>query len=198
MKRKSDFFDIDPIFSTLDELLPVAENTINAAIAESNGHISRDQLQIAIIAGLSAFISTLGHGGAFDQGEKAAITIGKSLPHIIVAANKVNKEYANPKDRIFHILRTAAGLLSRAATSTLSGFLPEKRADIGKDIEIPILLVVGKLTSHLLLKLVFLGYIQLQVLQVVVFLIRLVIGGTELAQNENNFNKCNSQCQDKL
>lgn len=141
MKRKSDFFDIDPIFSTLDELLPVAENTINAAIAESNGHISRDQLQIAIIAGLSAFISTLGHGGAFDQGEKAAITIGKSLPHIIVAANKVNKEYANPKDRIFHILRTAAGLLSRAATSTLSGFLPEKRADIGKDIEIPILLV---------------------------------------------------------
>lgn len=141
MKRKSDFFDIDPIFSSLDELIPIAENTINAAIAESNGHISRDQLQIAIIAGLSAFISTLGHGGAFDQGEKAAITIGKSLPHIIVAANKVNKEYANPKDRIFHMLRTAAGLLSRAATSTLSGFLPEKRADIGKDIEIPILLV---------------------------------------------------------
>lgn len=118
----------------IEELTPVALDSIISYLDESI-NANPDQLQVALLAGITAFLSTLRNGGQHDQAYRAAIASSKSISHAVDSANIISDRYRSPRTKTINTIRTASGLIKRAALSTLTGFPEDKKEAIGRDIE---------------------------------------------------------------
>lgn len=118
----------------INELKPIALDSIISYLDESI-NANPDQLQVALLAGITAFLSTLRNGGQHDQAYRAAIASSKSVSHAVDSANIISDRYKSPRKKIVSTIRAASGLIKRAALSTLTGFPEDKKENIGRDIE---------------------------------------------------------------
>jgi len=118
----------------INELKPVAVDSIISYLDESI-NANPDQLEVALLAGITAFLSTLRNGGQHDQAYRAAIASSKSVPHAVDSANIISDRYRSPRKKTLATIRAASGLIKRAALTTLTGFPEDKKENIGRDIE---------------------------------------------------------------
>lgn len=118
----------------INELKPIALDSIISYLDESI-NANPDQLQVALLAGITAFLSTLRNGGQHDQAYRAAIASSKSVSHAVDSANIISDRYKSPRKKTVSTIRAASGLIKRAALSTLTGFPEDKKENIGRDIE---------------------------------------------------------------
>lgn len=118
----------------INELKPVALDSIISYLDESI-NANPDQLQVALLAGITAFLSTLRNGGQHDQAYRAAIASSKSVSHAVDSANIISDRYRSPRKKTMSTIRAASGLIKRAALSTLTGFPEDIKEKIGDDIE---------------------------------------------------------------
>lgn len=118
----------------INELKPIAADSIISYLDESI-NANPDQIEVALLAGITAFLSTLRNGGQHDQAYRAAIASSKSVSHAVDSANLISDRYKSPRKKTLSTIRTASGLIKRAALSTLTGFPEDKKENIGRDIE---------------------------------------------------------------
>lgn len=134
MSFKRPFNKVRNISKITKELFPIARDSVLGFLNESINP-NPDQIEVALLTGLTAFLSTLKNGGQHDQAYRAAVACGKSVPHAVDSANIIGDRYHSPRKKTFVTIRTASGLIKRAALSTLTGFPEHKKELIGRDIE---------------------------------------------------------------
>ena len=115
------------------EILPVARDAVYACVDEDI-HVSPKQLQAAVLAAITTFISTLMNKGHYEQGYRAAIAVSKSMPRDTFAAKESTKNIRDNKKRVTATILTASDLLKRAAESSLTGMPKDIKEMIGNDV----------------------------------------------------------------
>ena len=115
-------------------LQPVARDLIAKCIQDGSAK-NPDQVIVGVLSGLSTYLSTIGHNGHSDQAYRAALSAAKSVPNAVIAANVYTDKIRKPPEKLYATMKTASGLIKRAAWSRLPEFTNLAKRSIGNDIE---------------------------------------------------------------
>ncbi len=118
----------------VNEILPIALDSVISYINESGRNANPEQIEVALLAGITAFLSTLNNDGHYDQAYKAALTSSKSISHAVNTANVIGDKFPSPHRKTLVTLDVASNLIKNAALTSLTGFPESKKINIGKDI----------------------------------------------------------------
>ena len=116
------------------KIIPLTKDLVAAYVTESKKPTA-SQIQAALFAGFSAFLSTLLNDGVEQQAFKAAFDASRSLSHAVDIANLYTDKIQTPKNKFNKTFSCASKLVSGAAVSRLPEFPEEEKDNIRKDIE---------------------------------------------------------------
>lgn len=118
----------------IEEIKPLVKDVLLSYINESPS-FNIKQLQAAILAAITAFITTIMEDAHPDQGYRAAINVSKSLPHIIAAANQNAKRIRNPIRKVASVIDVTGDLLNQSVKKGLTGVSPNVKEHVGNTVE---------------------------------------------------------------